>query len=239
MTEQEWLMCADPTPMYWFLRAKIYPPKDWSLQSKISPRKGQLFALACCRRIWHLLDEGKREKVERAERSVDNRIVPSRGENSAHGIQCNFPDYHMVETVVRLAVDYATHPYPDPDGAARNASGALAWGFAGSNRLVNGLDSAQHISDAERRVQAQLFRDICGNPFRTHSIDEVWLDWNGGTIRALSHTISDEAAFDLMPILADAVEDAGCDNAEILEHCRGPGPHVLGCWVLDLLLAKE
>jgi len=58
------------------------------------------------------------------------------------------------------------------------------------------------------------------------------------TLIAFSHWIYDERAFHLPPILADALEDAGCDNADILAHCRGPGPHVRGCWVVDLLLGK-
>ena len=59
------------------------------------------------------------------------------------------------------------------------------------------------------------------------------------TVFALATGIYTERAFDRMPILADALEDAGCDNADILEHCRGDGPHVRGCWVVDLILEKE
>jgi hypothetical protein len=58
-------------------------------------------------------------------------------------------------------------------------------------------------------------------------------------VRTLAVGIYKETAFDRFPILADALEDAGCDNADILNHCRGPGPHVRGCWVIDLLLGKE
>ena len=54
-----------------------------------------------------------------------------------------------------------------------------------------------------------------------------------------AQAIYDEPAFDRLPILADAVTDAGCDNADILTHCRGDGRHVRGCWVVDLLLGKD
>jgi hypothetical protein len=65
------------------------------------------------------------------------------------------------------------------------------------------------------------------------------VSWNGGAVPKLSQAIYDDRAFDRLPILADALEDAGCINADILNHCRGPGPHAHGCWVLDLLLGKS
>jgi hypothetical protein len=82
-------------------------------------------------------------------------------------------------------------------------------------------------------------RDIVGNPFRPTAVEPAWLTWNGGMVTTLARTIYDEHAFDRLPILADALEDACCDDAAILAHCRGPGPHVRGCWVVDLLLRKE
>jgi hypothetical protein len=63
--------------------------------------------------------------------------------------------------------------------------------------------------------------------------------WLSETVVALATGIDAERAFDRMPILADALEEAGCDNADVLDHCRGPGPHVRGCWVVDLLLGKK
>lgn len=79
-------------------------------------------------------------------------------------------------------------------------------------------------------------RDIFGNPFRPVTVDSSWLT---STVLPLASGIYEEKAFDRMPILADALQDAGCDNAEVLEHCRGPGPHVRGCHVLDLILGKS
>jgi len=93
--------------------------------------------------------------------------------------------------------------------------------------------------DAECVEQAVLLRDIIGNPFRSFAVDSSWLSWRDSTIPKLAQAIYDERAFDLLPILADALEDAGCDNADILNHCRQPGEHVRGCWVVDLLLGKE
>ena len=84
--------------------------------------------------------------------------------------------------------------------------------------------------------QAALLHELFGNPFRTVVAEPGWLT---ATVISLAQAIYYERAFDRMPILADALEDAGCDNREMLDHCRGPGPHVLGCWIVDLLLRKE
>jgi hypothetical protein len=102
----------------------------------------------------------------------------------------------------------------------------------------------QHLAgDAARlaawQVQCDLLRDICGNSFRSATRQLTWLAWNDSTVPRIAQTIYDDRAFDRLPILADALEDAGCDNADILNHCREPGEHVRGCWVVDLLLGKE
>jgi hypothetical protein len=84
-----------------------------------------------------------------------------------------------------------------------------------------------------------LLREIIGNPFRPVRCSVEWLEANSGAARRLAEVIYSQRAFDSLPILADALEEAGCDNAEILSHCRGPGPHVHGCWALDTVLGKE
>jgi len=81
----------------------------------------------------------------------------------------------------------------------------------------------------------KLLHEIFGNPFRPITLNPSWLT---PTALSLAQGIYEERAFDRMPILADALMDAGCDNDEILSHCRGPGPHCRGCWVIDLCLGK-
>ena len=88
----------------------------------------------------------------------------------------------------------------------------------------------------ERDQQLLLVRCIFGNPFRPVMLDPRWLS---STVLDLARTIYDERVFERMPILADALMDAGCDSDEIINHCRGTGPHVRGCWVVDLILGKE
>jgi len=89
---------------------------------------------------------------------------------------------------------------------------------------------------AVRESPIPFLRDIIGNPFRPVAVDPVWLT---STVVALAGGIYDERAFDRMPILADALQDAGCDNDDVLNDCRCEGPHVRGCWVVDLVLGKE
>jgi hypothetical protein len=92
---------------------------------------------------------------------------------------------------------------------------------------------------AERTAQCALLRDIMGNPFQPVTPNPAWPAWNDRTILRLTEGIYADRAFDRLPILADALEEAGCTDEAILSHCRGPGPHVRGCWVVDLVLGKE
>jgi hypothetical protein len=87
---------------------------------------------------------------------------------------------------------------------------------------------------------AALVRDIFGPlPFRRVAVEPSWLTWNSGAVAKLARAIYDGRALERLPVLADALEEAGCTNVDILNHCRQPGDHLRGCWVLDLLLGKE
>jgi hypothetical protein len=88
----------------------------------------------------------------------------------------------------------------------------------------------------ETKGQIDLLRDIFDNPFRPLTFDS---DWRTSTAVALAQQMYDSRDYSPMPILADALQDAGCDSSDILDHCRGPGPHVRGCWVVDLVLGKS
>jgi hypothetical protein len=93
---------------------------------------------------------------------------------------------------------------------------------------------------AGRKAQAAVFIDMFSNSFRPGPVaDLALLAGNGGTIAKLAQRIYDDRAYNRLPLLADALEDAGCTNAELLAHLRGPGPHVRGCWAVDLVLGKE
>jgi hypothetical protein len=85
-------------------------------------------------------------------------------------------------------------------------------------------------------VKCALVRDIFGNPFRPVTLDP---SWRTATVTSLGQAIYDQHAFDRMPILADALEDAGCTNQDILAHCRHPGEHCRGCWAVDVILGRS
>ena len=106
--------------------------------------------------------------------------------------------------------------------------------------VIDAVGLAGGSVDLEKQQQCSILRDISGNPFDACPVlAPAWLEWNDRCVMKLAQAIYDERAFDRMPILADALEDAGCDDADILAHCRGDGPHVRGCWVVDLLLGNS
>ena len=139
-----------------------------------------------------------------------------------------------------LAACMTTRPIDTNEAAnvARSVAKAV-----GCQAVADDIDSNNGTYEIavtlERAAQTRLLRDIFGNPFHPVAVDPAWLAWNDGAIPKMAQAIYGERAFDRLPLLADALEDAGCTEADILAHCRGPGPHVRGCWVVDLLLGKE
>jgi hypothetical protein len=242
VTEAEWLNAADPQPMLDYLRGRA------------TARKQRLFAVACCRRIWHLLtDERSRRAVEFAERYADGqadeedlRLAATGAETVAEALAVYAgPTDVNDESSAAFAALNATRT----DGnvasyvAANAASAAYHEGaFAAEDddlmATLHGRPGAAACRARERAEQADILRELFGNPFKPVSVDRAWLRWNGGTVSALAAEVYAESAFDRLPLLADSLEDAGCSETSLLGHLRGPGPHAHGCWALDLVLAK-
>jgi hypothetical protein len=201
----------------------------------VSHRKLRLFACACCRRVWHhLTDPRSRAAVEVAERHADGRATKEELE------QAGSAAYAAIVALLGVTSPPNRQDYPInlPDAVWRTTeiSPSLA-DFRNTVRLVAGRTSVP--GDGEGlKPQADLLRDIVGTPepFRRVRFDRRWPLHNDRAARRLALTIYKESRFDLLPILGDALEDAGCAEADILDHCRGPGPHVRGCWVVDLVL---
>jgi hypothetical protein len=214
MNEDEWLRCGDPMRMLRHLRADS------------RGRKSLLLAAACCARVWTYLPENCRDWVRLVEDAAEGRADPARLNDHWEGVE---------EALSLLSFDeYPNHA--DGRFAALIEVLCVYW------ELLDALSDPNPKASSyvrERRAYAALVRDIYGNPFRPARVDPAWLAWNEGTVPKIARAIYDERAFERLPILADALEDAGCDEAHILNHCRGPGVHVRGCWVVDLLLGKE
>lgn len=110
---------------------------------------------------------------------------------------------------------------------------ATLWQYQGEDGPVKVI-----CESIKQEGLGKAHRCVFGHPIRPFTIDPAWLAWNDGAARKIAHAIHHEGAFDLYPILGDALEDAGCDSADVLGHCRGEGSHVRGCWVIDLLLQE-
>ena len=210
MNEQEWLECTYPTAMLGYLGGTA------------SNRKVRLFTVACCRSAWdRLVDDRSRRAVDVAEMFADGIVSETKAAAAADDAW-NFRDELF---------DSGANQDPKMEETLQLANAAAL--TACQNDLFSGGIVLARI---EPTTQCSLFRDIFGNPFRPITIDPRWLTSN---VVDLATAIYDERAFERMPILADALMDAGCDDEEIIAHCRGPGPHVRGCWLVDLLLGKQ
>jgi hypothetical protein len=203
------------------------------LRPNASERKLRLFACACCKSVVPLLEcDACLRALEVAESHADGSVsvqAVAHAREHVHGEWVNSGDaYRHLDAAASLvlsAIDH--HPYQ------------ITWEcLAKMEREVaseNCPDEAA-IFGALSRAQPRLLRCVIGNPFRPTTLDSSWLT---STVLTLAEGVYTERAFDRLPILADALQDAGCDDADVLGHCRGPGPHARGCWVVDLVLGRQ
>jgi hypothetical protein len=224
MTEQTWLKCCDPKEMLEFLH------------DRADHRKIRLFACACCRRIWHLFaDERSRRAVEVAERFIDGEVGLEEREaavESANAAQSGLRGKKARQREVWVPLRVAAHTII--------CAGMTPERFQPNACLYAAEDIAFHIRSLaggeEAALQAELLRDLLGPlPFRPISLDPLC---RTPGVLALAQSMYDDRSSGDYPILADALEEAGCSSPDVLRHLREPGPHVRGCWVLDLVLQK-
>lgn len=231
-TAQAWLDSAAPQSLL------------WALKGKLLPRRRRLFAVACCRRwLPDMIDPESRHAVEIAEHYADGRV----GEGEMESAYDRARDV----SVDRLL---SCHPSSESDrprlenawilaqAAQRACSPSVMLPLLELSRelLIRAANLGSEHEAQEKAAQCTFIRDIFVNPFYPPlPVDSSCLAWNDGVIPKLAQAIYDDRAFDRLPILADALEEAGCTNADILNHCRQPGEHVRGCWVVDLLLGKS
>ncbi|HYT88703.1 MAG TPA: hypothetical protein VEL76_08345 [Gemmataceae bacterium] len=243
MNEAEWLACADSEPMLKFLR------------DQASERKLRLFALACCRRIDRLItDPRSRQALAFAEQYVEVGLARRKGRpavvraarrawTEAYQQMFSFQerDARARCLIASNAADAAAavlneEPHLAASYAAAFASFAVAWGA----QVAAGANAYPDLQDAfkrpEQEQQARLLCEVVGNPFRPPLA--IPPSWRAAGMVALATSIYAEARFEDLPVLADALEEAGCTDANLLGHLRGSGPHARGCWAVDQLLGK-
>ena len=225
MTEQEWLACTDPRKMLEALRGKA------------SDRKVRLFACACCRQVWHFLTDRRcRAAVEQAERYADGQaskrgLTPTRVAAREAVRREDLPYWRRRAFHACLKV-VEDRPAPAvAAGAAINASGAVV-----------AKPSKRGGYKTALAAQVALLRDLF-SPFRPVTPDPAWRTAQAVALAQAAYDERERPAGTLavarLAVLADALEETGCDQAELLAHLRGPGPHVRGCWAVDLLLGKQ
>ena len=191
-------------------------------------RKYQLFVCACSRRWWSQLRDGRSRKLVEVLEAVadglasEDELLAAREEAE---VAWEETKSRRGKNAAAIALDGSAPQFGYCEGAWQAAFGA---------------QKASRQQKVESAEQCRLLHELIGPLlFRPVALNTAWLAWNDGTIPKLAQAIYDERAFDRLPVLADALEEAGCDNADILAHCRQPGEHVRGCWVVDLLLGKE
>jgi hypothetical protein len=244
MTEAEWLACKEPKQLLRFL------------QERASDRKLRLFACGCCRAVWHLITDGvRREAILIAEQHIDGEVTTARlGEaiSAVHKVRrkrhkldwavynaVRYPggqNYSFADSVVddiARAVAREAAPHPTPSAVSSLQGGHVV--------IVDVAPNADRLKfddtyAAQQQAFSNLLRDIFGNPFRPIAFSP---EWRTDTAITLARQMYEARDFGAMPILADALQDAGCDNEDILSHCRTETMHVRGCWVVDLVLGKE
>ncbi|AMV27446.1 hypothetical protein VT84_23805 [Gemmata sp. SH-PL17] len=215
MTEAQWLTCKRPEELF-------------ESSHCTDSRKRRLFACACARKVLHYLKDLRFQEALRASESLaDGKLSEEQlkefqkaaAKAGAHFVGMDAePEKCAALSVVR-ACDQSIDPLCRTASQAQLAKG--------------GIYTSKMAAEALR--QAVLLRDIFGNPFRPAIFSP---EWRTETAVPLAQQMYDARDFGAMPILADALQDAGCDSADVLDHCRGAGPHVRGCWVVDLVLGK-
>ena len=253
MKDEDWLRCTWPGEMIPYLPTER---NDWRIR---------LFGCACCRRIWGLLiDDRSRKVIELAERHAagqagDRELAAgcldayrahqalSLGEqrqltasSRAHALNmASRAAACMGERTVSTAFKAADLAA----AAVGHAAAAARWGEDGGIEWAAHDHFDQEAYDLELAGQCLLLRDLFGSPLRP---GEDELPWRTPTVATLARATDQER---LLPggeldkvrlaVLADALEEAGCSDPAILEHLRGPGPHVPGCWAVEFLLARR
>jgi hypothetical protein len=215
MTEEEWRTCETPQAMLQWLQEKAIG----------TDRKYRLAACAFARRVWRRLmrEPSAQDAIVLMEKFADGLATEGERYNAWRG---SWGNWGSVDEI----------PYDSSSAESQ----AVAWILTQDARDAVRLVIAQ---SPDTQSQPALLRCIFGSPGRPVTLNPAWLT---PTVSALALTVYQKRSLpsghlgkDRLAILADALEDAGCQDPQILEHCRGKGPHVRGCWCVDLLTGRS
>jgi hypothetical protein len=246
LNEAEWLAAPH---LIWMVSYLLNEQRDRPGEN----RRHILFGCACCRSAWDMIQsDAARRLVELAEDYADGKLSEAEfkaGANPAlfadlqphyRGLggpgQLSARAIHAIGGVIELALDNYRMSHGAYTVAQETSRDPQKDFFPTPHRPMSPKGGCVPPDFEQIQDKVQLLRDIFGNPFRPVAFDR---DWRTSTALALARQMYETREFSAMPILADALQDAGCDNDEILNHCRDLGPHVRGCWVVDLVLGKE
>jgi hypothetical protein len=231
VTETEWLACADPQSMLTLLQDRRVA----------SERKFRLFTASCCRRLWPLLtDERSRAAVGTAERAADGRAAAEERDAARQAA------FDAVAAAVRARQQDPALPevFILAARAAAIACGSRRLVYADAARAVVAtcsLIARRPASGLDRETELGAYcaalRDLFGYPLKPAPV--VRSEWLTSTVVSLARNIYDSRSFELLPVLGDALLDAGCHEEGVLDHCRNGGEHHRGCWVVDLVLNQS
>jgi hypothetical protein len=207
-------------------------------------RQWRLFACACARRVWDLLSPSGQAAVVAAEEFCDGVPLPRSLQEIGYRVLSaagTSEEARRARNEAAAAARHCTDMDPVYAGqAGKSAANAEGWNAAtGLPRAVLVRPHWERARNLAREYQAGLLRDLF-TPFHPPlHIEPAWLSWDRGTVRNMAEVIDRERDYTRLPVLADALEDAGCTEPLILAHCREDQVHTRGCWVVERLLGRE
>jgi hypothetical protein len=247
VNESQWLTTSDAQEMLRWLCDRHH-----SHRRKAGQRKLRLFGCACCRLRWDdMVQPGSRAAVEFVERWADDPSAAAgleQAQQEAAKADGEVFDYWVVRGNWNKGPEARAQSQEQRE--ASEAARGLVHPSAGMSARANdvmrrrvgegapGTDQEKTHRAWKSRLgrMAHLLRDIFGNPYRPVKLKPAW---RTAAVVGLAQTMYESRDFAAMPVLADALEDAGCDNPHVLAHCRGPTAfHVRGCWAVDLVLGR-
>lgn len=263
MTETQWLASPALFPMLVFLQGAAASGSLRSYNDEgilkdgasewITPRQIRNFAGACCERMKSLeLNQPSRQALEVFCRYARDEVSLDDAQGELARVQRWAEESNDALSVLPALSVYRRDDASSAADCASNVVWLMAWGATGKELIAYyqirdehdlwmwGFEGPPHPAwraacAAEESVQAGLLREVVGNPFRMSAVEPAWLAWQDGAIGQLAERIYQEDAFELLPMLADALEESGCGDARLVEHCRSEPGHVRGCWAIELI----